>query len=119
MAQRRRRDSAERQEISAFAHELDDNYLMCRNLGHSWRPLRAKYQQKERAYFVAYLCQRCTAERHQWLDTRGLIVSGSYSYPEGYEHKRQGRITADGRGALRLEQLNRVLSQTEVSEGES
>lgn len=98
------------EEVAAWADGLADEYLQCRNLGHSWRPLRAEFKAAEGVYFVAYLCQRCGAERTQWLDRRGLIVSGAYRYPDGYEHRKQGRITADGRGALRLEQLHRVIA---------
>lgn len=99
----------ERDEVANFAQGLSDEFLQCRNLGHAWSPLRAEFRSKERAYYVAYLCSRCQTERYQWLDRRGGIVSGSYDYPDGYTHTRQGRISSHGRAELRLEQLGRVI----------
>lgn len=102
---------AERAYAHAFAEGLPDEYLACRNLGHSWRPHRAEWRTDERAYYVSYLCQRCTTEKIQWVDRRGSIVSSHYQYAVDYQNKNHGRLTGEGRAELRLEQVGRLVAQ--------
>jgi hypothetical protein len=115
MPRRKRRlvaDEAEPSEVEQWAHTLKQSWLLCRELGHNWRPHTARFVPEQRAYERSLRCTRCTCERRQLLDGSGHIVSSQYVHPEGYLHKGLGRIIGEGRDALRLESLHRFIEQT-------
>lgn len=101
---------AEPSEVESFAQSLKMSYLMCRELGHNWRPATARYVRSQKVYERSLRCVRCTCERQQVLDASGSIISTHYVHPEGYLHKGLGRIVGEGRDVLRLESLNRFIS---------
>jgi hypothetical protein len=112
MARRVRRkavDEAEPNEVEQWAHTLKQSFLLCRELGHNWRPHTARYVPEQRAYERSLRCTRCYCERRQVLNGNGGIVSSSYVHPEGYLHKGLGRIVGEGRDTLRLESLTRFI----------
>lgn len=98
--------------VAARAHDLKDAYLTCRTLGHAWRPRTASWNSEARAYYAAYLCERCGGERACWFDQYGRPVSNRYTYPEGYVMPGVGRLDRDDRGTIRLEALARQLGQS-------
>ena len=114
MARRRRRIVAEADanEVEQWAHTLKQTWLLCRELGHTWKPFTARYVPEQRAYERTLRCPRCATERRQVLDGSGHVVSSSYVHPDGYLHKGLGRVTGEGRDALRLESLHRFIEQT-------
>lgn len=114
MATRRRRivSEADASEVEQFAASLKESYLLCRELGHNWRPHTARYLADQRAYERSLRCSRCYTERRQVLTGSGHIVGSSYVHPEGYLHKGLGRIVGEGRDALRLESLQRFITKT-------
>jgi hypothetical protein len=100
------------QEVQAWADELPDRYLLCRDLGHTWKPFTARWDAEARAYVRELKCSRCKAIRSQHLDAYGSVVSGGYDYPDGYQAPAgTGRITGDGRGALRLSSTLRLIDK--------
>ena len=97
-------------EAASFAAGLSESHLLCRELGHLWAPFTARLA--DGGGFERVLrCQRCRTERWQLLNSRGGVVTNNYKYAEGYQHKGHGRIVGDGRDALRLESLHRVMDK--------
>lgn len=109
-AARALRPVSEQSPVQGWAEELPDSYLLCRDIGHSWRPFRAFVQAD--GYRRTMRCQRCTTERHQDLSLRGHVLSSSYSYPEGYQApKGTGYLAGEQRDGLRLESILRLVSK--------
>lgn len=104
-------------EVAAFAANLPEEFLQCREMGHNWRPHSAKWVPQYHVYERSMRCSRCATERHQVLSDVGHVLSGGYHYPEGYAHKGFGRITGDGRDRLRLESIFRVLDDNTQQKG--
>lgn len=96
-------------EVGAFAADLPENFLLCREMGHNWRPWAAQWSPQEQCYERILRCTRCKTERHQTLTNRGGVVTSHYQYPEGYQHKGFGRISGEGRDLLRLESITRAI----------
>lgn len=106
--------SADPQAVADWSHQLSDSYILCRDMGHTWRPFMARIIEGGNAYDRTLRCGRCKTERAQTISTNGLILSGNYNYPDGYQTpKGSGRITGNGRGALRLESTLRLISKDE------
>lgn len=101
---------AELEKLDAWTDELSDRYLLCRDIGHTWRPMRAGIEQ--RSYWRVMRCPRCGTERHQTLSMRGEVVNGHYSYPDGYlTPKGMGALTGEHRSHLRLESVLRLIAK--------
>lgn len=93
------------------ADALKTSHLICRTIGHAWKPQAAVFYPKIRAYYTAYRCTRCRTERVAWLDSHGRPTSGGgsrYNYPEGYVLPGVGHLDTDDRGVLRLAALGRL-----------
>lgn len=106
--------SADPQAVAKWSHDLPDTFIMCRDMGHSWRPFRARFSADLNAYDRILRCGRCQTERAQVIGTDGSILSGGYTYPDGYlTPNGSGRINGNGRGALRLESTLRLISKDE------
>lgn len=94
---------ADYESATAWAQEMDDKYLLCRDMGHTWQPFTASFDTSMSCYLRVLRCRRCRTERHQSLSMRGAIIGSNYVYPEGYVAPQgTGRIDSDGRSALRL-----------------
>jgi len=106
--------TADVQAVANWSSDLPDSFLMCRDMGHTWRPFTARFSADENAYDRTLRCGRCKTERQQVIGMDGTILSGVYLYPDGYlSPAGSGRITGDGRGALRLESTLRLISKDE------
>jgi hypothetical protein len=106
--------SADPQAVADWSAHLSDGYLMCRDMGHTWRPFKANYQEDMNAYNRVLRCGRCKTERYQTIGLNGLILGGNYSYPDGYQSPAgSGRINGEGKGALRLESTLRLIGKDE------
>ena len=98
--------------VAKWSHDLPDEFLLCRDIGHQWRPYTARYVPADNAYERTIRCGRCTTERHQSISLQGEITSGGYHYADGYVAPRgQGRLTGRARGALRLESVARLIGK--------
>lgn len=103
---------ADLDEVREFAQHLPERFLHCREMGHNWRPYSAG-RWEDGGFERVIRCTRCKTKRFQGIDSRGLIVSSHYEHPEGYLSNGLGRIVGDGRGALRLESIKRIVSKAE------
>lgn len=67
--------------------ELDEQYLLCRDLGHAWAPYDVEVLRRPRQIRRILKCRDCGAKRTQTLDADYAIEGNSYQYPEGYSVK--------------------------------
>ena len=104
--------SADPEVVANWSSTLPDGFIQCRDMGHTWRPYTAEYDIDVNAYRRVLRCNRCKTKREQYIGLGGLILSGGYTYPEGYQApKGTGRIDGNGRGALRLESTRRLIDK--------
>lgn len=102
--------------VERFAAGLPDAYLACRDLTHSWRPFNAA-KEPNGLWIRVLRCSVCKARKTQHLDSRGNVIGKSSPvYPDGYLAKGLGRIAGEGRGALRLESLNRLVEKRSATQ---
>ena len=95
-------------EVEAFAAELPEKFLHCREMNHNWRPFQVG-RHKDGGYARVLRCVRCRTRKTQHLDMMGMIVgTAKYEHPDGYLHVGMGRIVGEGRGLLRLESIKRI-----------
>lgn len=119
MASKRRRHlraapPAETVTADVFAARLSDTALHCRELGHTWRPLVARWEAESRSFHRRLRCAKCKTERVQLLSARGHVVSNHYVYPDGYLAKHvEGGLTGR-RDVYRLEAVIRQLDESEI-----
>lgn len=100
-------------EVQAFAEDLPERYLHCREMNHNWRPYDVG-RHKDGGWERTLRCVRCKTRKVQHLDQYGMIVgSPRMIYPEGYLHQGLGRIVGDGRGILRIESIKRIAQGSE------
>lgn len=96
--------------ITTWTESLSDSLILCRDLGHTWRPARAWIDNS--SYGRVMRCARCKTERHQELTMAGHVVANRYDYPDGYlAPKGTGSFTPDDRDHLRLESITRLLAR--------
>lgn len=101
-------------DLDAWAEGLNDGHLLCRDMGHMWRPFRAWWDEEANGYQRVLRCGRCKTERRQLLSSNGAAVSGYYSYADGYvAPKGTGRVTGETKNRLRLESTLRVIGKDE------
>jgi hypothetical protein len=97
-------------DVARWANSLPEEFLLCRDLGHTWRPASARWAPDLNAYERTMRCGRCRAERSQVLSAGGLILSGHYHYENGYTAPSgTGSLGSDGRGTLRLASIYRLI----------
>jgi hypothetical protein len=101
---------ARAQRVTDIAEKYPDAFLACRDFGHSWRPLTASWN-ADNTITRRLRCVRCSVERHQLLTSEGYIVSGGYSYADGYQIKGVGSLTTDDRAVLRKTNVLRGLER--------
>lgn len=101
-------------EVATFATHLPENYLLCREMGHNWRPYAASWEGDH--YERVIRCSRCKTERVQALSSTGSVLSSHYVYVDGYQHQGLGRISGTGRDRLRLESMIRTVGAVPGSE---
>lgn len=99
-------------DLAAWTEELRDSYLLCRDLGHLWKPHRAWLISGTRSLYARVMrCPRCKTERHQELSPSGHVTTGHYVYPEGYLAPR-GAGVAVNRDHLRLVSVRRLIEES-------
>lgn len=104
---------ADTNEIAAFAQDLPEEFLLCREMGHRWLPHDAE-QHDDDSFTRVLRCPRCKTRKVQDISARGAIVRTQYRHPDGYLHEGMGRIVGDGRGVLRLESIKRTITKVEA-----
>lgn len=88
---------------------MNDDQLLCRDFGHSWRAWTAEWIPQRRQYLEALQCARCQTVRRRLLDEFGAQLANSYTYSDGYLVHGIGRLTGDDRNDLRLAGLQVVM----------
>ena len=97
-----------------FAARLSDAALHCRELGHTWRPLVARWEAESRSFHRRLRCPKCKTERVQLLSSRGHVVSNHYVYPDGYLAKNVEGAVSGRRDVYRLEAVIRQLDEDDM-----
>lgn len=106
--------SIQGEDVASFAAHLSEEWLVCRDTGHTWRPFDAKVLQDKGCYERSHRCASCDTIRHQRLSFRGAVLGTTYDYPDGYLSN-VGRIVGDDRDRLRLESLQRALGKRRLN----
>lgn len=107
---------AEQSEVAEFAASLSEKFLLCREMGHNWRPWAAQWVPEDQYFERILRCTRCRTQRHQALSNTGAVLTSNYEYAEGYQNKGFGRITGEGRDRLRLESVTRAIGDKDQIE---
>jgi hypothetical protein len=97
-------------DVELLAEDLSDNFLRCRDFGHQWKMANAK--KVGRTWERTMYCPSCKYNKHQVLDSHGVIITEKPDYPDGYLIKGMGRINGDGKAVLRLASTIRVAQKT-------
>jgi hypothetical protein len=106
-------------DLHTWGSGLPDEFLLCRDIGHTWRPFRATIN-PDGTYYCVMRCGRCRTERHRTLSHRGAILTNHYDYAEGYlAPAGTERMTTAGRDVLRLESVTRLLGHDHIDHGET
>ena len=94
--------------LTEMAEKYPDKYLLCRDMGHSWKPQSAVWLEDGNIERTI-TCSRCNTLRRQYLDANGYILVGYYSYADGYQIAGIGRMDTDARAGLRKASLSRLM----------
>lgn len=102
--------------LDRFAHSLPDKVLHCRELGHNWRPMVARFDESSGSFDRRLRCPSCRTVRIQVLSRYGGIVSNRYVYPDGYLAANVSEHPGNNRDVYRLESLTRALASLGAGE---
>lgn len=99
------------QVTAAWVEALPDRYLDCRDHGHNWKPLTARWVEDGGRTIERLLrCSRCRTERLQALSPTGHTLANRYTYPDGYTAPPgSGRFDTQARDGMRLESVLRFM----------
>jgi hypothetical protein len=118
MAIPRRKAPRRGDQVGHWIAGLPQSFIECRDLGHVWRPSRAWWENAEREYRRVMICTRCSTERTQAVSSSGLVLSGHYTYADGYAKPAgTGNYDTNERAALRLESILRIVVDDEPATG--
>lgn len=74
------------EELEQAASELDDDYLLCRDLGHAWK--HQGFSRIEGGLIARRLrCRSCKTIRIDRITSIGTVYGRTYVYPDGYQLK--------------------------------
>lgn len=103
--------------LSAWAEQLAEKQLLCRDLGHNWKPSRV-YRSKSSGFIQVLRCTQCKALRRREIDRYGQVLGASYTYPDGYLAPHGVfATTSEGRSQLRLISAHRMLNDGTIEQG--
>jgi hypothetical protein len=80
--------------------ELTEESIRCRVTNHNWKPEDAT--KVIGAFETKESCERCKSQRISIISNRGEVISRHIRYAARYLSP-DGRVTADERGAMRLQ----------------
>lgn len=92
--------------IDSALGDLDETYLLCRDVHHSWN-VSGYHAVGGGAVERLLECARCGTERIDEWTLGGARLRSFYRYPDGYQY-RGVDLTEDPRMALRREVLRRA-----------
>jgi len=88
--------------ISDAVEDMPPSFVQCRDFGHSWRPWRTRWLDKDRVYSSELRCTRCHTIRERLISESGAMVSSHYEYADGYQIHGLGHLSSSDRDAVRL-----------------
>lgn len=109
-------DQPDLDEVRAFAEELPERFLQCRDLMHNWLPFDIG-RHPQGGYERTLRCARCKTRKVQHVTTDGLVLGGRYEHPDGYLREGLGRMTGDARGMLRVVSMQRSFTTRSTAKG--
>lgn len=79
-------DSEELESDKVSKEDLEDKFLLCRTLGHSWKPFSQKGMTTvDYGWRFSVRCSSCRTKRHQIIHYgTGIVSKIEYIYPKGY-----------------------------------
>lgn len=85
----KRSETALLKEQLVNASQLNDAFLLCRLVGHSWDRI-APDRVPMFGRIVTWQCMRCTTKRDDMINPNvewqgGMLLARTYRYPEGYK----------------------------------
>lgn len=102
---------AKAQDVAVWAQRLKEEYLHCRDFGHTWQPFRAWWDTDDRLFVEVIRCRRCKANTTRHLNRSGHVMTRNTSYPDGYlAPDGTGRLTLDNKDSLRLVTVTRLIA---------
>lgn len=115
-AERMARKTSRRNSLSSplaeWVESLPESFVLCRDIGHTWKPLTAQWVPADHVFYRTLRCPRCHTERVQTLSATGRVLAGHYLHPQGYlAPKGHGHITQAERDSLRLHSVTRSVEQ--------
>lgn len=100
---------------SDAAGRINEQFLWCRDVLHSWDPYDFKVitsnVTRRREMHQALRCERCGTIKTRIMTVQGDLLRNSYSYPDGYLIKDQGRLTAADRAQIRRMNITRAAQE--------
>lgn len=96
-----------RKALSNYLETVDSTFLLCRDLGHSWKPLNAA--RIKDGFTRTLVCSCCGTQRSERLDRYGFVEGKNYTYQDGYRVEGIGRLDAYARGSVRLASITRAI----------
>lgn len=98
-------------DAASWSRGLSEEFILCRDYGHSWRPVAVRFDIDEQAWRRRRRCARCGTERAELVSQRGEMLGASYVYPQGYQRPAgSGYLDGDARAQLRLESTMRLVA---------
>lgn len=82
--------------------DIPEEFLLCRDLGHSWRPFDVKVSRKYGEIHRILQCRSCPTQRTQILELDGTIKRSRYTYPDEYVLPGIGRMSSADRAQVRV-----------------
>lgn len=100
---------SELDDLAAIVQDLEDDFLLCRDLGHAWKLQGYSRLEGGRGLIARRLkCRVCKTKRVDRITrTYGTVYGRSYEHPEGYSIKGFGTLAAD-RSIYRRENMERA-----------
>lgn len=80
--------------------EMTEEFMECRLYGHKWTPFVPMMRRPSFGWRDSLRCDRCTAERHDLIDSLGNVGQREYRHPEGYKWAGERIIRNDLRTTL-------------------
>lgn len=95
----------------SFIDTIHEAFLWCRDVQHSWNPYNVTISRnrivRRNEVHQILLCARCGTLKTRVMTPGGEMLRSSYSYPQGYLAKDQGRMTPTDRAMIRAINLKK------------
>lgn len=89
-------------DVNKLVEGVSEKVLVCRIDRHVYDRRKSTVEMDGRIFVWGRTCSRCGTRRIQRLNSRGRILSNSYTYPKGYRVAGVGALDADSLGMIRL-----------------